>query len=153
MSKPTIDFKLIPFRAEHAEDLADENTMTAAERKFLFNSHVHNLSVPGHGISVIRNGYLLGSGGVFPIWEGLGEAWVMPSNLVSSHKKMFVKLIRSNLEQMTEKFNFRRVQATARADLPKAQRFLEFLGFEREGLLKKYGPDGSDHILYAKIKR
>jgi hypothetical protein len=45
------------------------------------------------------------------------------------------------------------IKETARADAPKARRFLEFLGFEREGLLKAYGPDGADHVLFAKIRK
>jgi RimJ/RimL family protein N-acetyltransferase len=146
------EFKSIPFEPGHAEELIGQADINQAEKKFLLGRHIHDLS-SGYSISVIRNGHLLGSGGIFPIWDGLGEAWVIPSELVQKHKKMFVKLIRENMARMTDEFQFRRLQATARADAPKSRRFLEFLGFEREGLLKAYGPDGADHVLFAKIRK
>lgn len=152
MFKPTTDFKAIPFIAEHAIDLVAKNTMTHAEKTYLLETHIHNLTRENHAVSVVNNGHLLGSGGVYPVWPNLGEAWVIPSNLIHQHKRIFIQIVRKHLEDMTDKFAFTRVQATAKADFPKAQRFLEFLGFEREGLLRKYGVDGSDHILYAKIK-
>lgn len=158
MSRHTIEFKSIPFEPGHAEDLIGQVGVTEAEKKYLrsalsgrilVNSAAH--PVVHYSVSVIRNGHLLGAGGIFPIWDGVGEAWVLPAALVQKHKRMFVKLIRENMAQMTNEFNFRRVQATARADAPKARRFLEFLGFEREGFLRAYGPDGADHVLYAKL--
>ena len=44
-----------------------------------------------------------------------------------------------------------RIQAAVRADWPEAQRFAEFLGLENEGLMRKYGPDGSDYFRFAKV--
>ena len=146
------EFKSIPFEPGHAEELIGQADINQAEKRFLLARHIHDLS-SGYSTSVIRNGHLLGSGGIFPVWDGLGEAWVIPSRLVQKHKKMFVKLIRENMARMTDEFQFRRLQATARADAPKSRRFLEFLGFEREGLLKAYGPDGADHVLFAKIRK
>tara|TARA_B100000470_G_scaffold200007_1_gene171383 strand:- start:172 stop:639 length:468 start_codon:yes stop_codon:yes gene_type:complete len=152
VSRHTIEFKTIPFEPGHAEDLVAQAEVNEAEKKFILGQHIHNPVHAGHSVSVVRNGYLLGAGGIFPIWDGLGEAWVLPSTTVQNHKRMFVKLIRENMERMGDEFAFRRIQATARADAPKARRFLEFLGFEREGLLRAYGPDGADHILFAKIR-
>jgi hypothetical protein len=34
-----------------------------------------------------------------------------------------------------------------------AIRFAEFLGFEKEGLMKKFGPEGSDYIVMGRIKK
>lgn len=44
-----------------------------------------------------------------------------------------------------------RIQMTTRADLRCGERWAKFLGFEKEGVMKRYGPDGADHILYARI--
>tara|TARA_R110000765_G_scaffold107257_5_gene198033 strand:+ start:201 stop:665 length:465 start_codon:yes stop_codon:yes gene_type:complete len=152
VSRPTTDFKTIPFEPGHAADLISQADVGEAEKKFLFGGHIHNLALLGHSVSVIRNGHLLGSGGIFPVWDGMGEAWVLPAANVKKNKKVFVKLIRENMERLSDEYGFRRIQATARADAPIAQRFLEFLGFEREGLLRAYGPDGANHVLFSKIK-
>lgn len=56
------------------------------------------------------------------------------------------------LDDIAEQNNFVRVQATTHRQFERGRRFLEWLGFEREGVLRNYGPDGSDHIIYARIK-
>ena len=59
-----------------------------------------------------------------------------------------VKIVRNFLENSMPD-TVRRIDATAREDFPQASRMLEMLGFEREGLMKSYGPDGSSHYLFA----
>ena len=44
---------------------------------------------------------------------------------------------------------FHRLECESRHDHVEAHRWLEFLGFKREGLLRKHGCDGSDYIKYA----
>lgn len=44
---------------------------------------------------------------------------------------------------------FHRLQCESRADHHDAHRWLETLGFRREGILKQYGSDGSDYILFG----
>jgi RimJ/RimL family protein N-acetyltransferase len=61
-----------------------------------------------------------------------------------------VKRVRSFLENSMPD-TVRRIDATARADFPPAGRMLEMLGFEAEGLMKQYGPDGASHYIYARI--
>lgn len=45
-----------------------------------------------------------------------------------------------------------RMQITVRADQPWAGRWATFLGFNFEGRLRKYGAEGVDHFLYAKVR-
>jgi RimJ/RimL family protein N-acetyltransferase len=44
-----------------------------------------------------------------------------------------------------------RVQASVHAEDGQAVRFARWLGFENEGLMKKYGPDGSDYYRMARV--
>jgi hypothetical protein len=43
--------------------------------------------------------------------------------------------------------------ATSRCDFAAGCRWLEMLGFERAGLLERYGGDSVDHVLYAREPR
>ena len=63
-----------------------------------------------------------------------------------------VKAVRTFLDDVSERESLRRVQATTHADFDRGRRFLEWLGFKNEGVLQGYGPDGSDHIIYARVK-
>lgn len=48
--------------------------------------------------------------------------------------------------------HFKRIQAVVRTDWSKAVHFLERLGFKKECLMKKFGSDGSNYHLYAKLR-
>ena len=49
----------------------------------------------------------------------------------------------------TDLYKLQRVQATVLKENKKAIKWIEFLGFEREGLMRKYV--GGDHYLYARV--
>ena len=47
--------------------------------------------------------------------------------------------------------NITRVQSAIRKDFTEGQRFAEWLGLEKEGLMRKWGFDGSDQYMYARL--
>jgi RimJ/RimL family protein N-acetyltransferase len=48
-------------------------------------------------------------------------------------------------------YNLQRLEINVRSDYLIGKRFAEKLGFEPEGIMRKYGFDGSDYILYARV--
>lgn len=84
-------------------------------------------------------------------WTGVAEVFTLLSKEALDRPVALSRGVLDWLEQSAVHFGLWRVQATARADRPKAQRFLVWLGFEREGTLRRYGPDGADHLLYARL--
>ena len=67
------------------------------------------------------------------------------------HKKETIFVLREGLGHYMEKFGFIRVHATIRADFPTARKWIKILGFQEEGIMKKYGAENEDHILFAKV--
>lgn len=45
-----------------------------------------------------------------------------------------------------------RIQAAVHAGYAQAIRFIEHFNFQREGLMRQYGPDGADYWLYAWVR-
>ena len=144
--------KVVPFMSAHGEDLLKIQTGEgASDRLRIEKNWVQNVAIPDHSYSMISNGHLIAAGGIFPIWTSTGEAWLIPSDRVSRVKKSFAYSVRHVFGLLVEENSYRRVQASARADYRGGQRFLEWLGFEREGLMKSYGPDGADYVMYGKV--
>jgi ribosomal protein S18 acetylase RimI-like enzyme len=90
-------------------------------------------------------------GGVAPTGLGVGSAWSVTSELVTKYPKAYYKGTRDFLNAIISDWKLHRVQATAIVDNAAAIRWLRHLGFEREGLMKKYGADKRDHYLYARV--
>jgi RimJ/RimL family protein N-acetyltransferase len=88
--------------------------------------------------------------GVQPIFPHSGEAWVVFSEPGRSYVAA-PGACRRVLEDIVSTYRFSRVQASVRADNERDIRFVEWLGFSREGLLRRYGPEGADYLMYARI--
>lgn len=80
--------------------------------------------------------------------EGFGSAtlWAFISAEAGPHMVRLDRCARRLLGMV----NLRRVQATT--TFVQGQRWLELLGFEYEGTMRKYGPAGEDHLLYARTR-
>lgn len=63
-------------------------------------------------------------------------------------KRVFMSLMRQAIDTIP----FHRVQAKVDATFKAGQRFVEYLGLEKEGILRQYGRDRVDHIMYSIIK-
>lgn len=99
--------------------------------------------------SAWHDGHVVGVGGINWLWDGVGEAWVLFSKDVKGCKFGIYRATKRILKQYTD---FQRIQATARIDSPTSCKMLEKLGFEMEGRLKNYSPDGTDNFLYSMVK-
>ena len=92
--------------------------------------------------------------GVLPVWKGRWFAWAAISTKCRKREMLWIhRNVLKFLDdlQSGEPETYRRVESTASAEQPDAQRWLELLGFQKEGRLRCYDASGSDHIQYARI--
>ena len=90
-------------------------------------------------------------GGVYGLWENVGEAWFMMSKYAYDMPRSAAKYSSLLLDHVEEENNLQRIQASVHADDKQAIRYVEWLGFENEGLMKKFGPDGSNYYRFARV--
>jgi len=144
--------RIIAFELAHGEalledELNDERNRPSAEFGNFMPTMVHeDMAFTG-----IDNGYLVACAGIYPIWEGVGEAWLLGANRLGKHKTRVAKEVRKGLHRVAEDNGLWRVQAVMRSDWPELARWARFLGMEHEGTMRKFGADGFDYERYAKI--
>jgi len=92
----------------------------------------------------------VGAAGICQIWEGMGEAWLIASDRVKQNGLVFARAVRRGLLSIINTRNYHRVQTTVDNSFPEAIRFIEFLGFQKEGLMKAYSADKKDYWMYSK---
>lgn len=102
--------------------------------------------------TAIAGSEIIACAGVVEVWSGVGEAWMLVSDLVEKYPVFFHRTVKDILNAIYKKYQFQRIQATVRADFEKGHRWIETLGFKCEGLMKRYGIDQADHYRYARIK-
>lgn len=91
-------------------------------------------------------------GGFIETRQGVASCWaiidkdIYGSSMLWAHR-VTVEKIDNALED-----RFHRLEMTVNTDFPQGSKWAKMLGFEFEGLLKKYDPWGNDHIMYARTR-
>jgi hypothetical protein len=89
--------------------------------------------------------------GIFRVNDGTGEAIAIVSPDVKNYVFQFHRACIKILEDLTKSMKLNRVQCTVKKDFMKGLKWARALGFETEGLLKKYGPEGSDYFMLSRL--
>jgi hypothetical protein len=103
------------------------------------------------GVTVMIGGEIACCVGLAPMWEGVAEATLVPSDTFYKYAKTLTRFIRDGMDILVETGNIHRVQALCLDKYPKHGRFMEALGFTREATIKAYDNEKNDYGMYAKF--
>jgi RimJ/RimL family protein N-acetyltransferase len=84
------------------------------------------------------------------VWESVAEVWSILDDSICQMPVAFARKMKRLLNHATDVMALKRLQMNVRASDPVSKRFVEFLGFKKEGLMSKYGPDLVDYYLYGR---
>lgn len=93
-------------------------------------------------------GRILAIAGVEPQWENRAIAFA----LISGAAGPYFWAIHSAVTRFLDSTPYRRIEATVDVGFEQGHRWIKMLGFEIEGYMKAYRPDGADMLLYAKVR-
>lgn len=116
-----------------------------------FNENRIDYETPGMAFTLLLDDTPIVSGGVILLWNGVAEGWVMSSKRIFKYKFTAASLIKRRLDLICENNKIWRLQTSVKAKFTTGIRFATWLGLTKEGLMRKYGPDGSDYYKMAKI--
>jgi len=116
---------------------------------YLMYMKEHTAGTPA--FSVLDCGKVLLSFGFYPLWPGVCEGWMIPSNHIDRKVVALVRGARTVFNHIGSAMQLRRLQFMVSSSNLQAIRFAEVLYFEREATLVKYGPDGSDYYIYTRF--
>lgn len=94
------------------------------------------------------DGTVLGVMGAVTLLPNVCEVFILASEDQTAHAITFAKCVRKELYTLRAKY--RRIQATAICD-DFHKRWLSWLGFECEGILKSYGLNGEDMAIWGLV--
>lgn len=79
---------------------------------------------------------------------GLGTGWAYGTDRLRRTVPAITRFIRTRMPEMIE-IGIRRVEVRTAIDHDISHRWLEALGFQREGIARHYGADGLHYAIYA----
>ena len=95
-----------------------------------------------------NDGKILAIAGVEPQWENRATAFALLSDDSGPH----FPAIHSAVVEFLDNAPYRRIEATVDVGFKQGHRWIKMLGFELEGYMKAYRPDGADMLLYARVR-
>jgi RimJ/RimL family protein N-acetyltransferase len=96
---------------------------------------------------------LLGIIGIAVLWPGCGEVWtILDDTLKHQRKRQLVISVRTALDIAQQSLGLRRVQLAVESAAEYAGSWPQALGFELEGTMRCFGVDGSDYLLFGRIR-
>ena len=143
---------IVPYTKEHGDFILScqmNHNILERDRKFIEDGK--NLLEPNLSFTGLIGKKPIFAAGMKMIWGRVAEGWVIATSDVWDHPLSVAKAIKKDFARIAKQNDITRVQTAIRADFIKGKRFAEWLGLENEGLMKKYGYDGSDQFRYARV--
>tara|TARA_R100001082_G_C4357458_1_gene157604 strand:- start:1325 stop:1747 length:423 start_codon:yes stop_codon:yes gene_type:complete len=101
--------------------------------------------------TVMQGETVVALGGIHVLWNGVGEGFCMLSKHSDKWQTSIARYAKNMFEGIIENNGLHRVQASIHEKDPEAIRFAKWLGFENEGIMLHYGPDGSNYYRMSMV--
>ena len=116
---------------------------------YLAKNTIHNAAYTGYyfGKPVV-------SFGLLRIFPKVAEAWLIPTKELNNLRVAlpFHKATKAFFNHAFDLFDLDRIQVTVDTTNKDALKWIETMLFTREGIMKKFGPGGTDCIMLSRIK-
>lgn len=148
------DVVIVPFENKHAEQILEQGLNSEfLELKPEHRKYAYFLKEVGMSFTGLVNNKPIAAGGVFYLWDGVAEGWVLATKEIYKYPIFCAKHIKQRTEIILKANKIKRIQTSVKADCDVALRFAKWLGFKQEGLMESYGPDGSDFVRFARVMK
>lgn len=144
--------RFVPYEPWHLHAIELQPIQELWRDKLLMQpGYAESLVVPGLSWSAVLGKSIVAMAGLSPQWEGRVIAWGLFGETVPKFAwSRIVRRMKLEMYQIT-KHGPHRVEMTVPGGFYEGTRLARMLGFEVEGKLKFFGPDGRDHFQYAKV--
>jgi len=136
--------KIVPFKKEHI-DCMD----VREHEKYLIDMELLAIFETGLAFTGIIDGKVISCGGLLLKSFGNADIWQIPSVYVKDVKVSYCKVIRKWIEEQAQELALNRLE-TISLDDGLHDRWMRFIGFEKEGVKRRY-INGKDYAMWSRI--
>lgn len=139
---------IVPYRHFHLAALAIQDAQ-ATMSEMIKPEYAKALEAAGPAYTAMDGSEVIACAGLAEQWAGRATAWSILSKHVTGSK--FVRLHKI-VQRFLDMQDYARLEMTVDQGFEQGVRWAEMLGFECEGLMRKYSPNGTNCYLYARVK-
>lgn len=138
--------ELIPARPEMAFTMTPQRGQIATGQ-ILTRDALADAIRSGYALACVDGARILSIGGIAEQWPDRGVLWGLVAEGIGATMTPIHRVVRRALETTTLK----RVEAHIALEHPEAVRWIEMLGFTREGVMRSFW-QGHDYALYSRVR-
>jgi protein gp37 len=140
--------RIVPFEPNHLKLLLLQPSQAIMQETLSRPEYAQSLHQAGPAYSLVDGDAVLASMGLIPQWEHRAIAW----GLIASEAGPHFRTIHKAVLRTMEIHPYRRIETSVACDFEQGHRWAKMLGFEREGRMRSFTPDGRDCDLYGRIQ-
>jgi hypothetical protein len=144
--------QIVPFHWAHPY-AADLRSFDREAFEYLpnYREMLQAFQAEGNALTALWRGRIIACWGYNKMWPGVAEAWLITSVDFVSLSVTVTRAAIRYFNKIAIQDQLKRLQITVNTENELAMRWAVALKFEKEGLLRNYGPSGSDHMMFAKV--
>ena len=144
-------FTVVPYETEHGDEIIEFGMNSKLmELDASYTNNRLDMAIPGLSFTLFLDKTPIVSGGIVPMWEGVAEGWVLSSKHIFDYKIKAASIIKKRLDYLCINNKIIRLQTAVKEEFLTGVRFAQWLGLEKEGLMKFYGLDQTNYWRMAK---
>jgi len=146
----------IPFQARHlgyinVQGAQAEFRRWAAQPDYVAALEHNGVALTALGAEGGNPVRVAGCAGLLHQWRGRAKAWALIGEVQPREWRQIARRM-GEIIAAAQAGGVWRIEGEARAGFAQGCRLFDLLGFAREGVMRKWSPDGADMILYAKVR-
>lgn len=143
---------IVPYKGEHGIYIMKQQmNHQLMDKDMEFDGDANNLEQDKLAFTGLVDGKPIFAAGMKLIWNGVAEGWVLATKEVWDHPLLVARAIKKDFARIAKENNINRVQTAVRANYTTGLKFAKWLGLQEEGLMRKFGFDGSDQYMCARV--
>jgi len=136
-----------PFQPQHLKYLSLQPSQIAFSN-FFDDEYALSLKESGPSFTAIDKEEVVACAGIVHQWENRAIAWALISGMAGRN---FIALHKA-VQKFLDLSDINRIEAYVDANFDAGHRWITMLGFQSEGTMRQFMPDGNDAVLYARLK-
>ena len=144
-------FTVVPYEMEHGDHIIEFGMNDKLmEIDASYTNNRLDMAIPGLAFTLFLDKTPIVSGGIVPLWPGVAEGWALSSKHIFDYKIKAASLIKKRMDYLCVNNKIIRLQTAVKEEFLTGVRFAQWLGLEKEGLMKYYGLDQTNYWRMAK---
>jgi RimJ/RimL family protein N-acetyltransferase len=143
--------KCIPYKPGHL-DLLTIKEIHSSEAEGMEARVNATAAMPcSHTQTIIAEGRPIALVGLTVFRPRVAEVWAVMGEEIRLYPIAATRTVRKLVDTYERQLGLQRMQMMVKEDHPEAQRFAELMGFEKEGVFRKYGHDQANYGMFARV--